>query len=67
MLRGYFFSRQNYALSTIPYCFVVLRVRVTRARLTDGGPLMVQMSKFVVVMNMLGVMTMVASVLAFHG
>lgn len=47
--------------------FVVLRMRVSKARLTNGGPLMIHMSKFVIVMNVLSVMTIVASVLAFHG
>ena len=47
--------------------FVVLRKRVRKARLTNGGPLMVHMSKFVIAMNVLGVMTIVTAVLAFHG
>ncbi len=46
--------------------FVILRQRVSKARVTNGGPLMVNMSKFVIVMNVLGVMLIVVSVLAFH-
>jgi len=46
--------------------FVSLRKRVKKARLTNGGPLMVNMSKFVVLMNVLGVMIIVAAVLSFH-
>ena len=46
--------------------FVSLRRRVSKARVTNGGPLMVHMSKFVIVMNVLGIMLIVSSVLAFH-
>ncbi len=46
--------------------FVILRQRVSKARLTNGGPLMINMSKFVIVMNVLGIMLIVISVLAFH-
>ena len=46
--------------------FVILRQRVSRARLTNGGPLMIHMSKFVIVMNVLSIMLIVVSVLAFH-
>jgi hypothetical protein len=46
--------------------FVTLRWRVSKARLTNGGPLMTHMSKFVMVMNFLGIVLIVSSVLAFH-
>ena len=46
--------------------FVTLRQRVSKARVTNGGPLMINMSKFVIVMNVLGIMLIVSSVLAFH-
>jgi hypothetical protein len=46
--------------------FVTLRWRVSKARLTNGGPLMIHMSKFVMVMNVLGIVLIVSSVLAFH-
>ena len=46
--------------------FVALRLRVSKARVTNGGPLMINMSKFVIVMNVLGIMLIVSSVLAFH-
>ena len=46
--------------------FATLRQRVSKARVTDGGPLMINMSKFVIVMNVLGIMLIVSSVLAFH-
>ncbi len=46
--------------------FLTLRWRVSKARETNGGPLMVNMSKFVIAMNVLGIMLIVSSVLAFH-
>ncbi len=46
--------------------FVTLRQRVSKARVTNGGPLMINMSKFVIVMNVLGILLIVSSVLAFH-
>lgn len=46
--------------------FVALRQRVSKARMTNGGPLMINMSKFVIVMNVLGIMLIISSVLAFH-
>ena len=46
--------------------FLTLRWRVGKARLTNGGPLMIHMSKFVMVMNVLGIVLIVSSVLAFH-
>ena len=46
--------------------FAILRQRVSKARLTNGGPLMIHMSKFVMVMNVLGIVLIVSSVLAFH-
>ena len=46
--------------------FVILRQRVSKARVTNGGPLMIHMSKFVIVMNVLAIMLIVSSVLAFH-
>jgi len=64
---GVFFYAKGVLFALYFIAFVVLRMRVSKARLTNGGPLMVHMSKFVIVMNMLSVMTIVASVLAFHG
>ncbi len=46
--------------------YVILRQRVSKARVTNGGPLMIHMSKFVIAMNILGVMLIVVSVLAFR-
>ena len=64
---GHFFRVKIVLFLLYFVAFVVLRKRLKKARLTNGGPLMVHMSKFVIVMNALGVMTIVASVLAFHG
>jgi len=46
--------------------FMILRQRVSKARVTNGGPLMIHMSKFVIAMNVLGIAIIVSSVLAFH-
>ncbi len=46
--------------------FAILRLRVSKARVTNGGPLMIHMSKFVIVMNVLSIILIVSSVLAFH-
>ena len=64
---GHFFKVKMVLFFLYFIAFVVLRKRVKKARLTNGGPLMVHMAKFVIIMNVLGVMTIVASVLAFHG
>ncbi len=64
---GLFFKVKLVLFLLYVIAFVVLRKRVRKARLTNGGPLMVHMSKFVIVMNILGVMTIVAATLAFHG
>ena len=64
---GTFFRVKIVLFALYVLAFMILRRRVSKARLTNGGPLMIHMSKFVVTMNVLGVMTIVASVLSFHG